>query len=201
MQLGPPRAHRFEEPGFQVGVLVASPSETLRALKRAVTLAADLDCRISLIYVQVVLYPLPLEHPPVDVDFLAERLRAVADEAAVLVEIHLYFGRDILETLEAVLHPDTILVIGSENQGWGSRKRTLIKRLLKNGYSVVLAEQQKTSRHPLLGKLKAFRQLSGLEITSSRGILSAFEMLKIEPQRQLLGAVARVQGAAQERCA
>lgn len=151
MQLGPPRAHRFEEPGFQVGVLVDSPSETLRALKTAATLAADLDCRISLIYVQVVPYPLPLVHPPVDVDFLAERLRAVADEAAVLVEIHLYFGRDVLETLEAVLHPDTILVIGAENHGWAaSRKRTLIKRLLKHGHSVVLAEQQGTSRHPLL---------------------------------------------------
>jgi hypothetical protein len=67
-------------------------------------------------------------------------------------EIQLYFGRDVLEILEAMLHPDTILVIGSENHAWGSGNRKLMKRLLKHGHSVVLAEQQKTSWHPFLGK-------------------------------------------------
>jgi hypothetical protein len=140
--------------------LFASPSETLRALKTAASLAADLDGRISLIHVQVVPYPLPLERPPVDVGFLAERLRALVDEAAVPVEINIYFGRDVLETLETVLHPDTVLVAGSENYGWLSREQKLIGRLIKHGHAVVLVEQQRTSSHPLLGKLKAFRTLS-----------------------------------------
>jgi hypothetical protein len=149
-----PLARRVGETGIEVGVLFASPSGTLSALKTAAALAVDLDAHISLICVQVVPYTLPLERPPVSVDFLAERLRSVADEAGVPVEVHLYFARDVLETLEALVHPDTILVSGRAS-------RKLIKHLLSHGYSVVLAEQQKTSRYPVLGKLRAFRQLSG----------------------------------------
>jgi len=143
--------------GFEVGVLFSSPSETLRALKIAQSMAAELDARISLIYVQVVPYPLPLDRPPVDVDILSQRLRSVADHARMPIEIRIFFGRDVLDTLKHTLDPETVLITGSERPGWLSSEQRMIKRLLKQGHSVILAEQPKVSNHPLMGKLRAFR--------------------------------------------
>ena len=144
---------------LEVGVLFSSSSETLRALKMAQTMAADLNARISLIYVQVVPYPLPLEHSPVDAQFLSHRLRNIADQAGMPIEIQIFFGRDVLETLHAALGPETVVIAGSEHPGWFSSEQKLIKRLLKQGHSVILAEQPKVSKHPLMGKLRAFRTL------------------------------------------
>ena len=145
--------------GFEVGVLFSSTAETLRALKMAQSMAAELDARISLIYVQVVPYPLPLDRPPVDVEFLSQRLRNVADQARMPIEIQIFFGRDVLETLKNALGPETVLITGSERPGWLSSEQRMIKRLLKQGHSVVLAERTKVSKHPLMGKLKAFGTL------------------------------------------
>jgi hypothetical protein len=145
--------------GFEVGVLFSSASETLRALKMAQTMAAELNARISLIYVQVVPYPLPLEHSPVDARFLCHRLRSIANQAGMPIEIQIFFGRDVLETLHAALGPETIVIAGHEHPGWFSSEQKLIKRLLKQGHSVVLAERPKVSNHPLMGKLRAFRTL------------------------------------------
>jgi hypothetical protein len=145
--------------GFEIGVLFSTAPETFRALKMAQSMAADLDARISLIYVQVVPYPLPLEHSPVDAQFLSHRLRNIADQAGMPIEIQIFFGRDVLDTLHAALDPETVLIAGHEQHGWFSGEQKLIKRLLKQGHSVILAEQPKVSSHPLMGKLKAFRSL------------------------------------------
>jgi hypothetical protein len=144
---------------FEVGVLFSSTSETSRALKMAKSMAVELDARISLIYVQVVPYPLPLDRPPVDVEFLSQRLPSVADQARMTIEIQSFFGRDVLETLKEALGPETVLITGSECPGWLSSEQRMIKRLLKQGHSVILAEQPKVSKHPLMGKLRAFRTL------------------------------------------
>jgi hypothetical protein len=125
----------------------------------AESLAAELNASISLIYVQVVPYPLPLEHSPVDARFLSHRLRGIADQAGMPIEIQIFFGRDVLATLHAALGPETVLIAGHEHPGWFSGEQKLIKRLLKQGHSVILAEQPKVSSHPLMGKLRAFRTL------------------------------------------
>lgn len=122
-------------------------------------LAAELGARISLIYVQVVPYPLPLEHSPVDAQVLSKRLWDLAEQAGTPVEIQIFFGRDVLDTLHASLGPETVLIAGCERPGWFSSEQRLIKRLLKQGHPVILAEQPKVAKHPLMGKLRAFRTL------------------------------------------
>src|SRR5271157_5523162 len=79
VKLTAPREHGIEQTGLDVTVLFTSATETAEALKTAATLAADLNARINLIGVQVVPYPLPLDRPPVYVEYLRDRLRAVAD--------------------------------------------------------------------------------------------------------------------------
>src|SRR5947199_4855743 len=104
-----PASSQSERAGFAVTVLFTTAAETLDALKTAATLAADLNARVNLVNVQAVPYPLPLDRPPVYVEFSAERLRAVAKQASLPVEIQLYFGRDAAETLASVLS-DNVLV-------------------------------------------------------------------------------------------
>jgi nucleotide-binding universal stress UspA family protein len=129
-----------EQAGFAITVLFTTAAETLDALRRAAALAVDLNARVNLVNVQVVPYPLPLDRPPVYVEFLADRLRAVAKQVSVPVEIHLYFGRDTAATLASVLPADSVLVIGSQRRWWPSRARNLVRRLRRSGYQVVFAE-------------------------------------------------------------
>ena len=55
---------------------------------------------------QVVPYPLPLESPPVLIDWNERRFRVIADESPVETTVRIYLCRDRLETLTAVLKPE-----------------------------------------------------------------------------------------------
>jgi len=130
-----PPGSRSERAGFAITVLFTSASETLHELHTAETLASDLGARVNLVNVQVVPYPLPLDRPPVYVEFLADQLRAVAEQSALPVEVHLYFGRDVADTLRSVLPAESILVTGSRSQA---------RRLRRCGHQIVVAD----GRHP-----------------------------------------------------
>ena len=66
-------SHRLE-----ISVVFTSPEFTAIALKRAATLAGNLDARITLVVPQVVPFPLPLASPPALLDFQEARLREIA---------------------------------------------------------------------------------------------------------------------------
>jgi hypothetical protein len=131
---------RVERAGLEVAVLFTSVPETLCALKMAAALAADLNARITLVSVQVVPYPLRLERPPVYVEFLADRLRAVVQQSSVSAQVHLYFGRDAAETLASVRPAGSILVVGSERRRWLTRTSRLARQLRRRGQQVLFAD-------------------------------------------------------------
>jgi len=155
---------RAEQAGLLVSVLFTTPAETLEALHAAASLAADLDARINLVSVRVVPYPLPLDRPPVYVEFLARQLRAVAAQSPLPVEIHLYFGRDAVETLNSVLPPDSLLLAG-RRRGWRANiAKRLAGRLRQKGHHVLFADRTghaqrtirtmgNTLRHPFVKEL------------------------------------------------
>lgn len=150
-----PREHGIEQTGLEVTVLFTTATETAEALKTASTLAADLNARINLIGVQVVPYPLPLERPPVYVEYLRDRLRAIADGVTIPVQIRLYIGRDAAETLTSVLPVGSIVVIGSNRRWWPTRPKTLARHLQRHGHQVVLTNGRRGLERcrPFLGQL------------------------------------------------
>jgi hypothetical protein len=138
-------ARRFaEQPDskLDISVVFTSVDATLLALKEAGNLVASLGGRITLIVPQVVPYPLPLTSPPVLVDFNERRLRVIASQSLVETRVSIYLCRDPLETLQSILKPHSLVVIGSRKKWWPTAETRLAKKLRHLGHQVVVTERE-----------------------------------------------------------
>jgi hypothetical protein len=81
-----------EEPGHRLNIAVVftSVESTLAALKEAGVLAISLAARLTLFVPQVVPYVLPLESPPVLVEWNQNRFRVIAGKNRVNTIIQIY---------------------------------------------------------------------------------------------------------------
>src|ERR1019366_7440567 len=84
---------------LNIAVVFTSVDSTLAALQAAGNLANSLGARITLVVPQIVPYPLPLETPPVLVEFNEKRFRVMASESPVETSVQIYLCRDRFETL------------------------------------------------------------------------------------------------------
>ena len=125
---------------LEVSVLFSSIEGTIAALKCATSLVKGLNGRITLVEVQRVPYPLPLNRPAVALDFTQQRLLAVAAQSELDIEVSLYLCRLPWETLARVLKPRSIIVIGCRRQWWRSREEKLASKLHRAGYHPVLVK-------------------------------------------------------------
>ncbi len=144
-----PAAARPERPAesesdrrLNIAVVFTSAAATLAALKEAGTLASSLGARVTLIVPQVVPYPLPLESPPVLLDFNENRFRQIAAESPVETTVQIYLCRDSLTTVMKVLTPSSLVVIGGRRRWWPTRERSLVRRLRKAGHEVVFKHME-----------------------------------------------------------
>jgi hypothetical protein len=112
------------------------------ALRTAGVLALSLGARITLLVPQIVPYPLPLDSPPVLIDFSEKRFREIAETSAVEATVRIYLCRDRMETLQAVLAPRSLIVIGGARRWWPTREKTLARQLRRAGHEVVFAETE-----------------------------------------------------------
>ena len=125
-------------PRLNINVLFTSVGATLTALKQAGTLANQLEAHINLLVLQVVPYPLPLDSPPVSVAWNERRLRVIASESPVETKIHLYFCRDLFETLLSMLKPRSVVVIGGRRRWWWPTPEKALARSLRHaGHEVI----------------------------------------------------------------
>ena len=125
---------------LNIAVVFTSVESTLAALKEAGNLANSLGARITLVVPQVVPYPLPLETPPVLVEFNEKRFRVMASESPVETSVQIYLCRDRFETLTSVLKPGSIVVVGGRKRWWPTKDETLARQLRRAGYEVLFKE-------------------------------------------------------------
>ena len=125
---------------LNIAVVFTSVESTLAALKEAGNLASSLSARINLVVPQVVPFPLPLETPPVLVEFNENRFRVMASESPVATSVHIYLCRDRFETLTSVLKPGSIVVVGGRKRWWPTKDETLARQLRRAGYEVLFKE-------------------------------------------------------------
>jgi len=144
-----PRTGRPIEPAadgaerrLEVAVVFTSGSATIAALKKAGVLASKLSAHITLIVPQIVPYPLPLQSPPVLLDFSERWFAEIAKESPVQTMVRLYLCRDSLETLKAVLRPHSLVVIGGRKRPWPTREKGLARKLSRDGHEVIFTETE-----------------------------------------------------------
>jgi len=149
--LVPATRHRTRPAGHGAGrdlhiaVVFTSVEATLAALEEAGNLAHSLSARIRLIVPQVVPYPLPLESPPVLLQFNENRFRVIASRSAVETSVQIYLCRDRLETLISVLRAGAIVVLAGRKRTslwWPTRDERLARRLRLAGYEVLFKEME-----------------------------------------------------------
>jgi hypothetical protein len=128
------------ESKLNIAVVFTSIEATLAALKEAGTLADRLGARITLIVPQVVPYPLPLDSPPVLIDWNERRFSVIAKESSVETMVRIYLCRDRLDMLTAVLDPNSLVVVGGRKRFWPTQEELLAKTLRRQGHEVIFAE-------------------------------------------------------------
>jgi hypothetical protein len=139
---------RLAEPGEQnearleIGVIFTSTRETLAALKRASRLAGRLNAGITLVVPQTVPYPLPVESPPVLIEFNEKRFRALAAESGIAATARIYLCRDRWEALQSILKPQSLVVVGGRKRWWPTAEWRLAKRLGRAGHEVIFVEAE-----------------------------------------------------------
>jgi hypothetical protein len=115
--------------GFEVVVPFSSMRETATALEWATGLARELGGRITILAPQVVPYPLPLNRPPVSLDWLRNRFATLAGDQSLETRVVIGLCRDPDQFLEHALQPDSTLVM---------RRSRLARRLSALGHNVIL---------------------------------------------------------------
>lgn len=139
-----PRRHPTQEnsPRLNVSVVFTSVEATLAALKEAGALANSLGARITLLVPQVVPYPLPMETPPVLVEFNENRFRIVASESLIETSVQIYLCRDRVEMLLHMLNANSLVVIGGHKRWWPTTEKRMARRLRQAGHKAVLIETE-----------------------------------------------------------
>ena len=108
------------------------------ALQAAATLARGLRARATLVSLQVVPYPLPLDRPDVQVEFLVRKLRSLAGNSRLPVRIELVFTRNRADALKSLIDPGSLFVVMTENHWWRTAEERLARALVKEGCRVSL---------------------------------------------------------------
>ncbi len=140
---GHPAQTEIEEPNrrLNISVVYTSLEATLAALQEAGVLAGSLAARLTLFVPQVVPYVLPLESPPVLVEFMENRFRAIASQSPVETSVQIYLCRDKARTLTSVLCPASIVVLGGRRRWWWpTRDEVLARELQRAGHEVIFKE-------------------------------------------------------------
>jgi hypothetical protein len=139
-----------QDPGsraLEVNVLCTGISTTVKAIESAVELARGLNARLRLLVAQVVPYAVPLETPPVLVEFQEALFRDIAQGYGVETRVDIFLCRDADETFARQLSPHSVVVLGAVRRWWRTREEKLARRLRRSGHEVMLVYGKKENTH------------------------------------------------------
>ena len=126
---------------LNISVIFTSVESTLAAMRKAGSLASSLGARITLLAPQIVPYPLPLESPPVLLDWSERRFHVIASQSPVETSVRVYLCRDDVETLKRALRPRSVVVIGGRKRWWPfTHEKRLVATLRRAGHEVIFSE-------------------------------------------------------------
>ena len=127
---------------LSVFVVFTSMNWTLRALEKARGIAKPLGARVVAVAVQVVPYPLPLDRPPVPMEFVIRRFEEKTAEFPEGTKISACLCRDPLVALKRVLKRNCPVIMGVRKTMWPNRDKRLAGKLKRAGYGIILVETE-----------------------------------------------------------
>ncbi len=109
---------------------------TAAALAAACRLGKGLAETVTLVAVQVIPRPNPLNQPVVDPKHTVRILRGVAQQSELPVKVLLVYARDEVAAYEKVLRRGTLVVVACRQRWWRSREERLAMKLARSGHHV-----------------------------------------------------------------
>ncbi len=140
VRVGPVR-EPYAPATLDLQVIFTNVAGTRAVLAAATQYARGLGAQITILDAQVVPYPLPLDRPPVPVEFTERTLRTLALEQTVATAVELYLCRDRNETIRQVLKPESVVVMPARKFWWPTAQTHLAKLLRRDGHRVIFATQ------------------------------------------------------------
>jgi len=137
---GHPPVGKQDEQRLEVFVIFTDAPGTRAALEMAEELAQKLEAHIKLLVPYEVPYNLPLTEPAVPVEFLEGQIRNLACDTRLEVAAHIYLCRHKRRTLEILLRPHSLIVVGGRKRWWPTSAQELGRNLEKAGHHVIFAE-------------------------------------------------------------
>jgi hypothetical protein len=130
------------EPETAVYVIFTSIDRTIKALEKAREISRPVGANIVVVAVQVVPFPLPLDRPPVPMEFVIRRFEEKADEFPEGTKISAYLCRDPIVALKRVLNRNCPVIMGVRKKMWPNRDQRLAGKLKRAGYEIILVETE-----------------------------------------------------------
>jgi hypothetical protein len=124
-------------PALRVIVVYTFVEEALRVCSQTAQFVEQLGMTLRILVPVVVPYPLPIERPPVDPQFIAHGIIEACAGVDVPVRIDVRLCRDRLQCVGHELERPSIVVLPRRRRwAWGERR--LERTLRRDGYEVVV---------------------------------------------------------------
>jgi len=108
------------------------------ALKAVAEMASDLDATVTLAFVHVVPFPLPLNQPDVEREHLLRSLAELAESSAMPVRVLIVLARDSQTAFRRLVPNGSLVVLATRRRWWRTAEETLARALKRDGHRVVL---------------------------------------------------------------
>jgi hypothetical protein len=133
----------FAESKAHAGELRVFVPHTSRQLTKAClsavsALTSNLGARVTLLAVQIVPFPLPLDRPDVAPQFVERELVAMAREIEAPVDVQVMIARDLDMGMRQGLTPSSLVVVAAKKRRWPNAEVKLARSLARAGHSVAI---------------------------------------------------------------
>jgi hypothetical protein len=125
-----------------VFVIFTSINGTLKALQKALEIAQPVEAAVAVVALQVVPFPLPLDEPPVPMEFVVKRFQEMAGTISGDTIVSAYLCRNPMEAFKRVLKHNCPVVIGGKKRWLPGRDERLARKLRRAGYDVSFFETE-----------------------------------------------------------
>ena len=132
---------------LELVVPYTDPTLARALLRKAATLTAGLQARISLVAVHAVPFPADFRCLASTHAFLVELLTELAGECPLPVNPQVVLARSREEGFRYALRPDSTVLVGSHRRFWRTNEERLARALAADGHKVALLhiEKEKTN--------------------------------------------------------